>query len=69
VSRWYSSESSKDAAAQTEGEAKDAAKDGNGVPEAEAALKKNLEAKEKEALEWKVRIAPSTTPSPDLSSQ
>lgn len=63
ASRWYSEQSSKDAAEQNQGEAKEAVqaepKDGGEVSEAEEALRKQLEAKEKEAIDWKVCIAPS----------
>lgn len=55
-SRWYSDQA--EPAAKKEGEdAKDAAKDAEAPASAEAELKKKLEAKEKEVIDWKVRRA------------
>lgn len=58
--RWYSTETetaTKEAPAK-EAEDKPKTEGGPGLTEAESELAKNLEAKEKEALDWKVRRLP-----------
>ncbi len=68
-SRWYSAEaepaSKQPSEAAKEGEAAKPAAGGQEAPEveAEAALKKDLETKTKEALDWKVCSAPHAKPS------
>jgi molecular chaperone GrpE len=60
VARWYSSE-----AETTSKEAAEAVKEGESVAaEAEAALKKQLEEKEAEIRDWKVRRTHAQLPSP-----
>jgi molecular chaperone GrpE len=66
ASRWYSAETPKESAEEAkEGEEPKPTgtaepKDGGAVSEVDA-LKKQLETKEKEIIDWKVRIAPFST--------